>query len=170
MKSKRRYVSKSKRHYKIKSKRRYKIKSKSGRRKSIRRIKSRSRRRIKSKSRRRIKSNSRRSIKNRSRSKILYINSLRNLFVDGGGIENKPVKYKIIKLETCPYCKNAKKLIEDKGFSLDYKDNLTHEEEEIIKKTVGEYNYFPKIFEYNETTKQYDFIGGYDKLKQKFKE
>jgi len=73
--------------------------------------------------------------------------------------------FKLIELEGCDACINAKKLIKDKGYSIDIKKELNSEEAEIIKNTtVGTYDFFPKIFKYNEQSGKYDFIGGYDKL------
>ena len=78
--------------------------------------------------------------------------------------------FKLIELEGCSACINAKKLINDKGYSLLVKKELDNEESEIIKNKLGStYDFFPKIFKYNNNSGKYDFIGGYDKLKELFK-
>ena len=59
------------------------------------------------------------------------------------------------------------KLIKDKGYSMDVKKELNSEESKIIKDTTGgTYDFFPKIFKYNDKTGKYDFVGGYDKLQK----
>ena len=73
--------------------------------------------------------------------------------------------FKLIELEGCSACINAKKLINDKGYSLLVKKELDNEESEIIKNKLGStYDFFPKIFKYNNNSGKYDFIGGFDKL------
>lgn len=142
-------------------------------RKSLRSYKKRSKR-----SKRSCKKSSKRSCKKSGkRSKRSCKKSSKrsykfNLVIDGGmdngdNTINFDVIYdfKLIELEGCGACKDAKKLIKDKGYTLDVKKELTNEENEIIKKTTGKtYDYFPKIFKYNNVTKKYNFIGGYDKL------
>ena len=138
------------------------------------------RRSNKTKRRRSYNKTKRRSYKNRSKrsNKIKRRRSYKTkrsykLIIDGGinykysidsGIN---YDFKLIELEGCSACINAKKLIKDKGHSIDIKKELNAEEAEIIKNTTGgTYDYFPKIFKYNDKTGKYDFIGGYDKLQK----
>ena len=93
---------------------------------------------------------------------------------------NKPIKnvhfkfpvsqtetdYKLIELEGCKFCQDAKNLIKDNKYTLLVKKELSSAESEEIKNKVGSYPYFPKIFKYNIKLKKYEFIGGFDKLKQ----
>ena len=95
------------------------------------------------------------------------------LSIDGGVNYNRRIDYginydfKLIELEGCPACVNAKKLIKDKDYSLHIKKELDPEESDIIKRSIGgTYDYFPKIFKFNNKTDKYDFIGGYDKLQE----
>ena len=137
-------------------------------------MKRRSRRK---KSKRSYKKRSKRSYKKRSRSKISSKKkSVRmpkfRLTIDYG-IGNYNIDsginydFKLIEWEGCPSCINAKKLIKDKGYSMDVKKELNSEESKIIKDTTGgTYDFFPKIFKYNDKTGKYDFVGGYDKLQK----
>jgi hypothetical protein len=77
---------------------------------------------------------------------------------------NVPEYFKLIELVGCGACIKAKKLITDNGYTLKVKDDLLPEEENIIKNSVGVYEYYPKIFKYNTELQTYNFIGGYDKL------
>jgi glutaredoxin len=126
----------------------------------------------KRKSKRSYKRKSKRSYKRKSKRSYKRKLPKFNLIIDYGIRYNSHsidsginYDFKLIELEGCDACKNAKKLIKDKGYSVDVKKELNSEEAEIIKnKTGGTYDYFPKIFKYNDESKKYDFIGGYDKL------
>jgi hypothetical protein len=139
------------------------------RKKSIRSHKRRSKRSYKRRSKRSYKRRSKRSYKRSyKKSKRIF-----KLVIDGGINYTKRIDsginydFKLVELDGCSACINAKKLINDKGYSLDVKKDLGYEEAEIIKRTIGEtYDYFPKIFRYNDKTGKYDFIGGYDKLQK----
>jgi hypothetical protein len=90
-----------------------------------------------------------------------------NLVVTNTFISKNPddkLHFKLIELKGCSACTNAKNLIKSKGHHLEVKSQLNPEEAEIIKNTVGVYEYFPKIFKLNKKTGKYDFIGGYDKI------
>ena len=75
--------------------------------------------------------------------------------------------YKLVTLIGCPYCKNVKKLIKDKGHSfkvieeMDMSDTKNKNKwNEFVKKTYNkDHTTFPKIFLGNK------FVGGYDNLK-----
>ena len=94
-----------------------------------------------------------------SRKNIFYISVKPVSSADGSD-------FKLIELEGCKYCQDAKKLIKDKGFTLKIKKTLSPSEENEIKNKVGDYPYFPKIFKYNKSNAKYEFIGGFDKLKE----
>jgi len=145
---------KLKRNGKTKSRRRSSRKS----RKSINanRIRSRKRNTSKSRSRTRRKSKSKRRSRKRSRNIIKY--------KIPDGLSNPTYDFKLIELQGCGYCKDAKKLILDNNYTLEIKQTLSSEEENEIKNKVKEYPYYPKIFKYNKKSHKYDFIGGYDKL------
>ena len=126
----------------------------------------------KRKSKRSYKRKSKRSYKRKSKRSYKKKLPKFNLIIDYGVRYNNHsidsginYDFKLIELEKCPACINAKKLIKDKGYSMDVKKELNAEETQIIKdKTGGTYDFFPKIFKYNDTTGKYDFVGGYDTL------
>jgi glutaredoxin len=100
--------------------------------------------------------------------RIKPIDSKKYNIWDGGKNAELKVKYKIVELEGCGYCSDAKNLIKKKGYTLEVKKELNEEEEKEIMNTLGEsYDYFPKIFEYDEKEEKYKFLGGYGKLKEK---
>lgn len=100
--------------------------------------------------------------------RIKPIDSKKYNIWDGGKNAELKVKYKIVELEGCRYCADAKDLIKKKGFTLEVKKDLNEEEEREIMNTLGEtYDYFPKIFEYDEKERKYKFLGGFGKLKEK---
>ena len=103
---------------------------------------------------------SRRKSKRRSRSRRIIIK-----YKIPDGLSKPIYDFKLIELKGCGYCKDAKKLILDNNYTLEVKQTLTPEEENKVK----EYPYYPKIFKYNKTSKIYDFIGGFDKLKDLLK-
>ena len=75
-------------------------------------------------------------------------------------------KFKMVELEGCSACIDAKKLLKDKKIEpliIEIKD-LNQDE----KGKLGDYKWFPKIFMYNEITGLYDFLGGRDKLYKHF--
>ena len=94
------------------------------------------------KSSKRRKRSCKKSIKRRKRSckKSIKRSYKFNLTIDGG-VDNDDntinfdviYDFKLIELEGCGACNNAKKLIKDKGHTLDVKKELTNEEKEIIK-------------------------------------
>ena len=121
---------------------------------------SRSRKKYSRIKRKKVRNKSSKSSKNissrrklRSKKKIFIINKPSTIF-----------DFKIIELEGCRHCQDAKKLILSKKYTLKVKKDLSLEEENEIKSKVGDYPYFPKIFKYNKTNRKYEFIGGYDKL------
>ena len=81
------------------------------------------------------------------------------------GLSEPIYDFKLVEMEGCGYCKDSKKLILDNNYTLEIKKTLSLEEENKVK----EYPYYPKIFKYNKISKKYDFIGGYDKLKELIK-
>lgn len=62
--------------------------------------------------------------------------------------------------ETCPYCINAKRLLDDKGVSYTNIDvyDMTSQEREALAQKTNNYRTVPQIF-IGET-----FIGGFDQL------
>lgn len=116
----------------------------------------------------RKKSRKVKSRKVRFSNNIQYYNCKKYNIWDGGNKTELKVKYKIVELEGCGYCADAKDLIKKKGFTLEVKKELNEEEEKEIMSTLGKtYDYFPKIFEYNEKEGKYKFLGGFGKLKEK---
>ena len=154
-----------------------KLRSKSRSRKQKLRSKSRSRKQKLRSSKSRSRKQKLRS-KSRSRKQKLRSKSRSNrkpkLIVN----TNEPIKkldneqifnFKLIELEGCKHCQDAKNLILSKKYTLDIKKDISMEEENEIKNQVGDYPYFPKIFKWDTIKRKYEFIGGYDKLQELLK-
>jgi len=99
--------------------------------------------------------------------KVDEINRKKELKLDGGLKESKP-RFKLIKKQGCTFCIQAVKLLKENKIEFDEKEKLLPEEEEIILKQRGKkYKYYPKIFELDDDKQTYNFLGGFNELKQK---
>ena len=108
-----------------------------------------------------LRSKSRVHKKPKSLSKLIF-----NINEPRKKVDNKPIfDFKIIEMEGCGYCRDAKNLILSKKYTLDVKKEMNLEE----KNQVDDYPYFPKIFKWDKLEQKYDFIGGYDKLQELLK-
>ena len=146
----------------MKSKSRKRVKSSKPKSSYVRKRRYNSRRKTRSKklkSRARAKKQKSKSRPRRSRPRLIIKKDIKSHIFD----------YKIIEMEGCGYCKDAKNLILSKNYKLDVKKDMNLEEENEIKSKVGDYPFFPKIFKWDTIKKKYDFIGGYDKLRELIK-
>ena len=160
--SRKRVYTKRKTHIKTSSYRRLKTKSC---RRSHKRVYTKQKPQLRPSYRRRKTKSCRRSHKRVSRKRLVHTRVYKK--PDGLSIPDPPL-FKIVELEGCGYCNEAKKLIITKygNDQLEIKKELSSEEDNEIRKThKNGYGYFPKIFKYNPKIHSYEFIGGFDKLK-----
>lgn len=78
----------------------------------------------------------------------------------------KNYEYIIYGLNTCPYCKDSKKLLDSNHIKYAYIEIQNENQKEklykLIDKKTNNYRYFPIIF------KNGKFLGGYSELKKQF--
>ena len=80
---------------------------------------------------------------------------------------NPKPRFKIIKKVGCSFCDKALKLLEENNIIFVQKKQLSDEEKNIILKERGEYKTYPKIFELNNDGQTYNFLGGFEELKNR---
>jgi glutaredoxin len=83
-----------------------------------------------------------------------------------GGVDTLDKKeFKIITLEGCGYCKDAKELFVKKGTS--YEEIKEEDLNEYEKPQIKVFKTYPKIFEYSNKSGKYELLGGYKDLSKK---
>lgn len=64
----------------------------------------------------------------------------------------------------CPYCKDAKDLLRDKGYAFTEYNTRVGNNFQIMKRRTGGKNTIPQIFLYEEETDKSVYIGGFSEL------